>query len=45
MENIFIHSPSREEIESALSEAGFDTLFSAVRPEIAQEPGARAGLL
>lgn len=36
--NIFIHSPSREEIELALSEAGFDIVFSAARPEIAQEP-------
>lgn len=36
--NIFIHSPSREEIELALSEAGFYIVFSAARPEIAQEP-------
>lgn len=37
---IYIHSPARAEIESALTNAGFASIFSSARRDIAEEPPA-----
>ena len=37
---IYIHSPSRGEVERALAEAGFEILLSKNRSEISPEPPA-----
>lgn len=37
---IYIHSPSRGEIENALGEAGFEILLSRNRSDISPEPPA-----